>query len=160
MNKICIWGLCLFVAVMLGATLVTASEESGEMCVPMGTITLEPPETVEAKRAVVEFPHAVHFELSCKECHHMWETSEPVQSCSTSGCHDLDALPRIGDTKKVDKEASIKYYKEAFHKSCIGCHKKDKINIKNIEARKTSIEEELPSTGPTGCKECHPKEEL
>lgn len=157
MNKMSILGLCLFVAVMLGATLVTASEDPGEMCVPMGTIILEPPGSVEAKRAAVEFPHAVHFEMSCRDCHHMWELTEPVQNCTTSGCHDLDTLPRIGDTKKVDKETAIKYYKEAFHTLCISCHKQGKMSIKKMEASNTSIDE-LPSAGPTGCIQCHPKE--
>jgi hypothetical protein len=42
-------------------TMVVGQETEDEMVVPMGTIVLEPPESVEPKRSAVEFPHSVHF---------------------------------------------------------------------------------------------------
>ena len=89
----------------------------------MGIIPLEPPDTVEAKRATVEFQHSRHFVLACNNCHHTWDGSEPVTGCMTSGCHDLDALPRKEGSKAIDKDQAFRYYKNAYHGQCIGCHK-------------------------------------
>ena len=135
----------------------TATEET-EMCVPMGMIELGPPASVEAKRAAVAFPHDIHLTLACNSCHHTWEATEPITGCMTSGCHDLAALPRKEGSKTVDKEQAFKYYKNAYHGQCIGCHKTMKIEIQEMAKTLSSIEGKLPSTGPTGCIGCHPKE--
>jgi hypothetical protein len=132
--------------------------EGEEMCVPMGTIALEPPGTVEAKRVAVEFPHGQHLSLACNNCHHTWKGTESITGCMTAGCHDLDALPRKEDSKSIDKDQAFRYYKNAFHGKCIGCHKTMKIDIQKMASRISNIDGKLPTTGPTGCVGCHPKE--
>jgi hypothetical protein len=135
-----------------------AAVENEEMIVPMGTITLEAPDAVESRRAAVEFPHSQHMTLACNSCHHTWQGTEPITGCLTSGCHDLEALPRKEDGKTVDKDQAFRYYKSAFHGQCIGCHKTMKLDIQEMANTLTSIDGKLPTTGPTGCIECHPKE--
>jgi hypothetical protein len=129
-----------------------------DMRVPMGVIVLKAPDGVEAKRAAVDFPHARHFDVSCVTCHHTWGRTEPIVGCMTSGCHDLEALPKKKPGEKVDEDAVMAYYKTAFHKSCIGCHKEMK--AKNAAAQKSSktLKTALPKTGPTTCNACHPKD--
>jgi hypothetical protein len=81
-----------------------------------------------------------------------------LTGCMTSGCHDLAALPKKGEGKPVDAEAAMKYYKTAYHEMCIGCHKEIKQKNKALAASGKVLEDKLPSTGPTSCNECHPKE--
>jgi hypothetical protein len=128
-----------------------------EMIVPMGTITLAPPDTVESKRAAVEFPHSRHFSLACNDCHHTWEGTQPITGCMTSGCHDLDTVPKKEDSPVIDKDKAFRYYKNAYHGKCIGCHKETKLEIQEKANTIAGIEGKLPTTGPTGCIECHPK---
>ena len=150
----------LIACVSLGIAVAGDKEVAGdaEMCVPMGTIALEPPDTVEAKRAVVNFQHGRHFVLACNTCHHTWEGAEPITGCMTAGCHDLDTLPRKEDSKVIDKDQAFRYYKNAYHGQCIGCHKTMKLEIEQMAKTLASIDGKLPTTGPTGCIECHPKE--
>lgn len=128
------------------------------MCVPMGTITLAPPASVEAKRAPVAFPHSTHFSLACNDCHHTWKGVEPITGCRANGCHNLDTLPRIEKSKAIDKDNAFRYYKNAYHGKCIGCHKSMKENIEQMANTLAGVEGKLPKTGPTGCIGCHPKE--
>jgi hypothetical protein len=130
-----------------------ASEE--EMCVPMGEIELEPL-AAEPLRPAVAFPHAVHFGYTCQSCHHTWTGEAPVMGCTTSGCHDLAELPKNEAGQPVqDQSVAIRYYKNAYHDMCIGCHKEIKIKNQNLEASKMPIGEKLVKPGPTGCTECH-----
>lgn len=146
--------IATIVFLMLGSQL--GAQE--QMCVPMGEITIEPL-VEEAKRSEVVFPHAVHFSYACQECHHKWDGQASVQTCSTSGCHDLEQAPKTEDGEPVkDKLMSVRYYKEAYHDMCIGCHKRIKAQNKELEAKMASLDEPLPATGPTGCNQCHPKE--
>ena len=131
--------------------------EGNEMCLPLGTITLQAPADVEAKRAPVEFPHSAHFDFSCKECHHMWEGDEPILSCQTSGCHDVVESPYVQGQKPDPEELKL-YYKNAYHKSCIGCHKAINQNNKTLAATPGNIDANLLKSGPTSCNGCHPKE--
>lgn len=151
----------LTLCIALGGSLLTAEEDlSGEMCVPMGIIKLKPPESVEAKRSSVEFPHSDHFaHYDCKTCHHKWEGSSKIQNCTTSECHYKDTAKPEPGMKAVKGEA-IKYYKKAFHAQCIGCHKD--IIKKNKEAENSVIADlikkpEIVVPGPTSCIKCHPK---
>ena len=149
----------LFVAVVMmvvaWGTLLIADDE---MCVPLGEITLASL-AKDAKRSEVTFTHTNHFSYTCQECHHKWTGKEAIQSCTTSGCHDLDKAPVDENGKPVkDKVLKARYYKNAFHDSCIGCHKKIKVKNKAMEASKAALGQKLPPTGPTGCVECHPKE--
>jgi len=150
----------LFVTVVLmglvWASLLIADDE---MCVPMGEITLASL-AKDAQRSEVTFPHAVHFSYACQECHHKWNKIEAIQSCTTSGCHDLDKAPVDEKGKPVkDKVIKARYYKNAYHDNCIGCHKEIKMKNRAMEASKAALGEKLPPTGPTGCIQCHPKEE-
>ena len=154
---ICLLFLILFI--VLGSSLLVAEEDpAGEMCVPMGTIELNPPESVEAKRSPVNFPHSQHFaHYSCTDCHHKWEGSSPIKNCTTSGCHDLAESPKPTPGKKMDENYNVRYYKKAFHGQCINCHKE--IRLKNIEKEYAAklTKPEIVEPGPTGCIECHPK---
>jgi hypothetical protein len=123
------------------------------MCVPMGSITIAAP--AKAERPPVQFPHGKHFAYSCNQCHHGWTGPEPIASCSTGGCHDLAKAPEKPATGKLDKTQSIRYFKEAFHQSCIGCHKANKIKNAELERSRQVLKENLGPTGPTGCIECH-----
>ncbi len=149
----------LFVTVALGCSLFGSLLIAAEdMCVPMGNITLEPLAKV-SKRSEVTFPHAVHFSYDCQSCHHNWSAKEPVVGCTTSGCHDLTAMPKTEDGKPTkDAELRIRYYKKAYHDMCIGCHKSIKQENKRMEAAKTALDQKLAPVGPTSCNACHPKE--
>jgi hypothetical protein len=149
----------LFVTVVLmGVFWVSLLTANDEMCVPMGDITLQSL-AKEAKRSEVAFPHAAHFSYSCRECHHKWTGKEAIQSCTTSGCHDLDKVPMDENGKPAkDEVLKARYYKNAFHDACIGCHKEIKAKNKAMESSAAALGEKLPPTGPTGCNQCHPKE--
>jgi hypothetical protein len=126
---------------------------SEEVCMDMGTITLKAPDDVEAVRSPVEFPHGVHFDYKCKECHHTWDGKTPVLNCTAAGCHDSSA-----SLLKTEPEKAYRYYKNAYHDMCISCHKKIKAANEEIEMARKNIYTPLPKTGPTGCVQCHPKQ--
>lgn len=78
--------------------------------------------TTEGSFGAVTFSHAIHSDpavSACSSCHHLEES--PVQKCEN--CHTA--------ASKVNR-------KDAYHKSCIKCHKEK-------------------SRGPAGCMECHKK---
>ena len=125
-----------------------------ELCVPMGTIRLQAPQGATAKRAAVDFPHSQHFALvQCGQCHHTWTGQEAIQGCMAGGCHDA-----VVSQAKDNPADAMKYYKQAFHKSCIGCHKDRAAQNRAAEMDQT-LKLELVKTGPTGCTACHPKGE-
>lgn len=154
MHKKQIMTICLVISIFFAAGLVIASDDEGDtLCIPLGVITLSPPESVEAKRSVVEFPHSAHFGILCQECHHQWDGESEVESCTTSGCHDYEEAP-----PKEDTDEAILYYKKAFHEMCISCHKDlAAVNAKIAKTYQPSDDRTVP-TGPTGCVGCHPKE--
>ncbi len=96
-----------------------------------------------SKRNYVEFPHALHvmdFELSCEQCHHLdLKMGDEVQPCAD--CH-IELTP----TKKNRK--SIILLRNAYHATCIDCHKE--FNKKAGDPR--GFDESAP---PTSCSECH-----
>lgn len=148
--------LILSLCTVLGTTISVSGEGTSDdvMCIPMGDILLGAPESVEAKKAAVSFPHAQHFGFECKTCHHQWTGTEQIQGCMASGCHDLAISP-----KKTDSNLpASKYYKTAFHDLCIGCHKKIKTQNKKLAESPSLLKEKLPKSGPTGCIQCHPKD--
>lgn len=138
--------------------LVIAGESGESMCIPMGTIVIEPPDQIESKRAAVMFPHATHFSYTCSTCHHKWDRETPVLSCMATDCHDIATIPKKAEGNKADPELSSRYYKAAYHSACIGCHKEIKQQNKAIESSYRSVTTSIQSGGPTGCSECHPKE--
>ena len=151
--------LCSLMILALGSALEVSGKSSSDdvMCIPMGAITLEPPESVASKKSAVDFPHAKHFVLDCKECHHTWSGSDYIQNCTTSGCHDLTKSPKKSKTGGPGNESEIKYYKTAYHQLCIGCHKAIKMKNEQLEMSGKILKENLPPTGPTGCIKCHPQ---
>ena len=96
-----------------------------------------------SKRNYVEFPHSLHvmdFELSCEQCHHVdLKLGDEVQPCAE--CH-IELTP----TKKNRK--SIMLLRNAYHASCIECHKT--FNTEAGDPR--GLDESAP---PTSCSECH-----
>jgi len=145
MNRV----LVVLLSLMLASVVCFSSSFADELCVPMGNIELSAPEGVEAKRSAVDFPHSDHFKINCNQCHHTWEYGIEIKSCMTSGCHDQNQAPKKGD--------KIGYYKEAYHKACIGCHKTIQKRNKALELSRGSMQGQLEKTGPTGCVACHPK---
>lgn len=158
MHGLRLFTLGIVFVLVIGSGAMVFGESEEEMIVPMGIITLGPPESVEAKRSDVEFPHATHFEFECRTCHHKWEGQEIIQGCTTSGCHDVEVSPIKAGQRNVPKEESILYYKSAYHQMCIGCHKEMKQANKLLELSLKKLPSELPATGPTGCIHCHPTE--
>jgi predicted CxxxxCH...CXXCH cytochrome family protein len=145
--------LILFVA---GATSTVATEKKATMdaiWVPVGRIVVAPPVGVSPRRSAVAFPHSRHFNYRCKTCHHKWDGHTQVKSCSASNCHN-----GLSAQKKDSQTPFDRYYKTAFHQSCIGCHKEIKVQNQKLEASKTVLRDTLSRTGPTGCVQCHPKD--
>ena len=154
MNKLRIGVVCLLIFGAYGITAgIAGQNKTDEMCIPMGPILLEPPESVKQKRSLVDFPHPRHFGYSCQACHHTWTGKVKILDCTTSNCHDLKQAPK----KAAGKDLAIRYYKKAFHKQCQGCHKELKKKNKRMEKLQNLAESKLMKTGPTGCVECHPK---
>ena len=142
--------------IALVATAQDAKEKENSLCVPLGTIVLEPPKSVDSSKNPVEFPHSRHFVYNCKACHHTWNQDARLQTCTTSNCHDLVKAPE----KAVGSVPGVKYFKKAYHQKCIGCHRE--IKKQNAEKEKnlrfTDKTLSLKKTGPTGCVQCHPKD--
>jgi len=132
-------------------------ENDGEMCVPMGIILLSAPEQAEQKNAPVNFHHSKHFMFECRKCHHKWEGNNENLSCVTSNCHDLSSNPRAG-AGKVKTDLAYRYFKDAYHNQCIGCHKANKEKNAILESSKKVLKSNLQNPGPTGCVECHPRQ--
>jgi len=91
--------------------------------------------TYKSKKGDVTFNHAEHVKRAgakkCNVCHHTAKADgSDVKACGT--CHK--AKDETKDGKKVMSS------KNAFHKSCKACHKKDK-----------------SKKAPTKCKDCHIK---
>lgn len=150
--------LCIFVLVMFFSVSVAPICAEEELCIPLGELTLDPPDGVDQKRASVEFPHEVHFGYACQQCHHTWSGEAEVKGCSTSKCHDQLGTPENPETGEPDSAMAIRYYKKAFHQRCIGCHKEIKEKNNELELSKEVLDQDLAKTGPTGCVKCHPKE--
>ncbi len=160
MQKVCMLLLCFVMAIIFGSVLAVSGEEDAEdMCVPMGTIELGAPDGVEQKRASVEFPHSRHFGFECQTCHHKWEGTTQIKGCMTSGCHDVQEAATKSKQGTPLRAEEIRYFKKAYHESCIGCHKVMKLKNRKIEMSGKKLDGPLPSPGPTSCIQCHPKEE-
>ena len=84
---------------------------------------------IKKTKSAVAYDHKAHGTKvkECKACHHKDEAGKE-QKCSAASCHGAKA-----DGKKVE-------LKEAFHKTCKDCHKKD-----------------ASKKAPTKCDDCHKK---
>ena len=158
MRKRIVGGLILgMVAVGLigGMQAFSGSASLEDMCVPMGKIVIKAPEGIEAKRSAVAFPHAQHFDITCVTCHHTWGRTEPITGCMTSGCHDLTEIPKKKPGEALDDDSNIAYFKAAYHKLCITCHKEIKVKNQALQRAVKTLDKPLPKSGPTSCSECH-----
>ena len=154
--------LCVATFLVMGGTLMAASpwvegiDEEGELTIPMGNLATSVPDGVEPTLPDSLFPHNRHMTYSCDTCHHKWDYTEFVNSCTTSGCHDLGEAPEksIEDGKYTDE--GIRYFKHAYHEMCRGCHRD--INAENRALNKKGAltgQMELKRNGPVSCKGCH-----
>lgn len=156
MHKIRFIGLILIVLIF-GSSLMVSGQEQEDLVIPMGSFLLEPPESVTAKRSAVDFPHSRHFDFNCMECHHKWDKVSQIDNCTVSGCHDLLESPKKANKKAISEEEAILYYKNAYHKTCIGCHKDIKAQNLLAESRLRVNDKDtvIKKVGPTTCKVCH-----
>jgi Class III cytochrome C family len=160
MRKIGFLYLLLSMGLVFGSiTIVVGQETETEMVVPMAIIEIVPPDSVEPVRTPVEFPHSRHFaSVDCRTCHHKWNGTDIIAGCTTTDCHDVTVSPTKSGNNKLNPDLMIKYYKTAYHKKCIGCHKEIKAQNKQLEASFKELKDKLPPSGPTSCIQCHPKE--
>ncbi len=160
--------LCVVVFFILGGTLMASGpwvegiDEEGELTIPLGMISPSVPDGVEKLTLpFANFPHSRHMTYACATCHHKWEYNEGLDSCTTSGCHDLATNPDKPLKDGQYTNESIRYYKYAYHVMCRDCHRN--INAQNREAinknRFASNKIELKRNGPVSCKGCHEEEE-
>ena len=77
----------------------------------------------------------------------------------TSGCHDITDAPTRAERIQNEGNVADRYYKTAYHKMCITCHKEIKAQNKKLEMSGRVLADNLPNSGPTSCKECHVPEE-
>ena len=153
--------LCAVMLVFGVAFLASGQDTVDEITVPLGTITLEPPESIEGKKTPVDFPHSKHFMSNCTACHHTWEYDTEILSCTTADCHDQVNAPQKKKSGDSDKLTAMLYYKNAFHKRCIGCHQdiKKKNKAEEKKPRYSDKKTQIAKSGPVSCAGCHPKEQ-
>ncbi|MDY6951719.1 MAG: cytochrome c3 family protein [Thermodesulfobacteriota bacterium] len=116
-------------------------------------VTMHSPVFEKHKKALVTFTHKKHnvdYKIACADCHHVykdgknvWKEGDEVKKCMA--CHSEAKAPKAkeGAPKLSKKEKIKKYYYSAIHENCVGCHK--------------ALKKAAKPTGPTACKECHPK---
>ena len=101
-------------------------------------LKLGPPEGMKASKTLVDFSHDKHGEakVECATCHHTWNGTSEVKSCSYAGCHDQPG-------KKGETAFYVAFHAKKSEASCLGCHKILKKSGNKIV--------------PVSCKACHPK---
>jgi hypothetical protein len=111
-RKLAVILIAIAVAMAFAASMAVAGDPPTAVTIDKGA----------EKKSGVAFDHAKHAERAdCFKCHHASKAKEEIKSCFE--CHGKDAgAPSV---------------KDAFHDSCIACHKEQ-------------------AKGPTKCKECHP----
>jgi hypothetical protein len=118
------------------------------------TITMDSKVFPKHTKGLVTFSHKKHnvdYKNACTECHHMykdgknvWKEGDEVKKCDA--CHSEAKAPTGAEAPKLSKEEKIKkYYYDAIHENCKGCH----ADLKKKDPAKAV---------PTKCTECHPKE--
>ena len=145
------WILGVIVMIGTAAGLALAGNSDESLCLPLGSVAIEAPAGVAAQRSAVDFPHGQHLTLTCLTCHHKWQGTSENINCTTAGCHDLAEAPQKGS-----ELPAYRYFKNAYHGACVGCHKS--MTLKNLAAEKAnSVQTVQQQTGPTGCVICHPR---
>lgn len=141
--------LVLAVAIM-GAALVLAVAYAAQQ-VP-DKMTMNSKVYLKHTKTLVTFTHKKHnedYKISCTECHHVhkdsknvWKQGDEVQKCDA--CHSEAKAPTGKDAPNLSKEEKVKkYHYSAIHDNCKGCH--------------GDLKKAGKPTGPTACKDCHPK---
>jgi len=117
------------------------------------SIVMESKVFAKHKKALVSLSHKKHnvdYKIPCADCHHVyeggknvWKEGDEVKKCDT--CHSEAKAPKAkqGEPKMSKAEKIKKFYYSAIHENCVGCHK--------------DLKKAAKPTGPTACKECHPK---
>jgi hypothetical protein len=120
---------------------------------PADTMTMNSKVYKKHKKVLVTFTHKKHnvdYKIACADCHHVykdgknvWKKTEAVQKCDA--CHSEAKAPKAkkGEPKIPKKEKITKYHYSAIHENCVVCHK--------------DLKKAAKPTGPTACKDCHPK---
>lgn len=89
--------------------------------------------TYDVPYGKVTFTHKKHvdnYKIDCLKCHHTWKKGETTGKLCKD-CHKA---------KTEGKDLSAK---DAYHKSCKGCH--------------DDLKKANKPTGPAGCTQCHVK---
>ncbi len=121
---------------------------------PLGTITISPPEDVYAKRRAVNFPHGLHFDQDCVTCHHDWDGDSEPLGCMAAGCHDQSHPDE--STRDINDPVNVLYFLTAYHKSCYQCHTDLKKQEKLMTRTAEETGEMVPvSNAPVSCDGCH-----
>ncbi len=129
-------------ALVWGATYVPASAAEEEEGGLPDVMTLD---SCGEKKGLVEFPHTAHFEFSdCVTCHHTTEglTLENVAETEVETCVSCHFEPADSD---VPDCSSMSLKKNAYHISCVGCHK-------DMDTGEEAY------AAPTRCNDCHAKD--
>ena len=142
MRKSGIIGALLIIFIFGFSWMVSGKEAVDDISVPMGSFLLEPPESVTAKRPPVDFPHSRHFDYSCKTCHHTWDYESEIQTCTTAACHNATEPAKKPEKLSGAPKTDDRYFKNAFHTSCMDCHKKIK---KENAAEEKKLQEDADS---------------
>jgi len=102
-------------------------------------------------RPPVEFPHMQHIDagMDCSDCHHRFkdgenivdeaELEEGAPGIKCAACHKNETGFRF----KPDLDPTTLTLRQAYHRMCIGCHRK--------------LIREKKQSGPVTCGDCHPR---
>jgi len=148
----------LLVIVVLFASGTVMADRPDAIYVPVGTLVLNPPSDIVAVRSPVSFPHSLHFSYACGQCHHKWNGLTKIKNCMAAGCHrELDPPKKSDKALAYDMDAIV-YFKYAYHKRCIGCHKEIRATNKAAENNIMITGGRVTKIGPVGCVGCHERE--
>ena len=126
-------------------------ENSDEtLSIPLGIITIEAPEEVVATRGAVGFPHGLHFQFACKDCHHDWDGESDVEACAS--CHS-ETEP--SGNRNIKDESNQMYYLAAYHNACVTCHRDTEQKRRAAMAQGKITKADLPKAAPVNCNGCH-----
>lgn len=128
--------ICLALAALTCAATVAMA---ADIEAPEGPVEMKFPAEGNKYAPVQFLHHDGHLQYTdCKTCHHTWDGTSALLSCSSDGCHS--------DTSRENKREPTSY-DSAFHarkadQSCVGCHQK-------------VSKENKDSAAPTKCNDCH-----
>ena len=157
MKKSSLFGLMVMIILFIVSPWAFAKDTMDAVYLPVGTLTLAVPRGVVPRRSAVAFPHSRHFDYTCKSCHHKWDGLSQVSGCTASGCHEQFAPNKGKKAKRASDPADKPHFRSAYHRKCIACHKRIKIERYKLEKSGIVLTKPLPRTGPIGCIECHPR---